>query len=298
MALEDDTGMDMDGSMAGGPSGYYNPAFGLMAIQQPEAFVQHLASKGIPPPEDFPDDFTHQDAHQALGSALKDPSRMSQGEPTSFSDRFNAANGDAQSGLPGNTRAYFDPIQGEVNATDQPVPSKSQMLENSGKPDGPNMPLPKLPTRVQAPLVTTPSPKPLGAALKDANTEPWGGRPHVDPEPLPPGDSPSTAGGSAVPAGGTSEKTGDLNQQEPTPKNQSDKTKKTGKEDSGDAFGKALAGLSAMKPPTPIFPHPGNLPHPSNQISRSTMPTELLKELSHIGSPGNIVRLGALLKGR
>lgn len=363
MALEDG---DYDSAMAGGPTGYYNPAFGLLAIQNPEQFVQHLAARGIQPPADFPDNFNHQDAHKALGSSLKDQSRyenpnsplanfnerfgaafqtqppgdisgQSPGpvplpedapfsgtgavpprvplphtrpagapklappddhfagpEPGSFEDRFAPTHwGRQDQGLPPSVMAYSDPNKVIPDADERPW---------EGKPGSTPPPAPSKPpvTFKSMPLET----KPLGAALKDPgaggdSSAPWGGKPFKDADalpdkPTPTADVPSTAGGSAPPAHGKETLTGGLDTKDPNPT----KKETSKKDDSIDSFGKALAGLSAMKPPTPIFPHPGNIPHPSNQISRSTVPTELLKELSSIGHPGNQIRLGALLKGR
>lgn len=294
MTDDDDSTMDLDSSMAGGPTGYYNPAFGVMAIQNPEMFVQHLASKGIQPPADFDEDFTHQDAHAILasntaspGASLKDQSQL----PTSFSDRFGAAF--PGGGTPDSAMAFAP--QGK----DPAIPEAD--IEPWKAPPPPSAAAPPPPPNPE-PTRDVPAPKarPVGSALKGPeNDEPWGGRPHVDPEPLPPTDAPSTAGGAAVPAGTSQEQPGNLNQKEPSAKNPSvDQTKKSSREGSQDAFGKALAGISAMKAPPVIFPHPGNIPHPSNQISRGTLPTELLKELSNIARPENKIRLGMVLKGR
>jgi hypothetical protein len=120
----------------------------------------------------------------------------------------------------------------------------------------------------------------------------------ADEKPTPAADIPATVSGATVPAGSEAEHPGGFNKEDPNAKTESAKEKKADKGNSWDSFGKALAGISAMKTPVPVFPHPGNIPHPSNQLSRSTVPTELLKEMSAIGHPGQLLRLGAALKGR
>ena len=315
MAISDDD------PMAGGPSGYYNPEFGIMAIQQPEMFVQHLARNGVNPPADFDPDFDHLDAHKALGASLKDQSRVPQSDGQtsglpqqgSFDERFS----DAFRGAPG--MSFEDPYKGSLMAPRPPVKSPNDIppLVTLPKdwgvqpPPPPPAAPPPAPTTADVPL---PRERPrFGKHLTPVDEEraaadsgvPWGGRPHVEPKATAASDAPSTAGGAAVPAGSSQERPGNLNVEDPTAKApaaastaEKKENKKSDKSDSWDSFGKALAGIQAMKPPPPVFPHPGNLPHPSNQISRSQYPTELLKELSQIGKPAQQLRLGALLKGR
>lgn len=313
-----------DDPMAGGPSGYYNPEFGLMAIQQPEMLVQHLARNGVQPPADFPDDWDHKDAHGVLGAALKDQSRVPSGDPQqpvqtlpqqgNFEERFS----DAFRGAPGSAFANKDsPMPIPANPSEE-APGMNQTLSRPSwfpkvgpteqdpasrfgrwlRGDGATSETPNPGT--PAPGTPLPRPRP-----ESASAEPWGGRPHVEPEPTATSDAPSTTGGAPVAAGTSQERPGNLNIEDPSAKAASSTEEKKeakakgDKDESWNSFGKALAGISAMKPPTPVFPHPGNIPHPSNQISRSQYPTELLKELSQIGHPAaGAVRLGALLKGR
>jgi hypothetical protein len=314
--------MALDDDFAGGSTGYYNPQFGLMAIQQPEMFVQHLARNGIKPPEDFPDDFTHEDAHQKLGAALKDQNRApgmgeAPGLPQqgSFDERFS----DALKGAPGTqTRSFLDAETGQNSE----MPSTLQRFPPT---QGLDMP----PKPIEAPKAESPGPKgtydepsrhPIirffrgqgslpGSRAAEEEQRAFGGArrsggtsekplPTVATTPTPAPEAPAAAGGTAEPAGGQEEKPGDLSTPDPSKKTAVASEKKMPREDSIDSFGKALAGLTALKPPTPVFPHPGAIPHPGSQISRSTVPTEILKELSAIGHPGSLVRLGAALKGR
>ena len=312
MALGDDDSGGYD-PMAGGPSGYYNPAFGMMAIQNPEMFVSHLASNGVQPPADFDENFDHIDAHKALGASLKDQDRMPQGLPGmpteqqgSFDERFS----DSFRGAPGSMRSF-------APSGDMPIPaSPSDAAAPPKKSDTPvtdwlgqtSIGRALLgPDKGATPPPPPPAPPKMPPKEEKRNAErgePWGGRPHVEPEPTAVADTPATSGGSTVPAGTAQERPGNLNTEDPAAKAQSSATEKkeakgkSDKDNSWDTFGKALAGLSAIKPPPPVFPHPGNVPHPSNQISRSAYPTELLKEMSQIGRPGTMVHLGALLKGR
>ncbi len=342
--------MALDDDFAGGPS-YYNPQFGLMAIQQPDMFVQHLASKGIAPPPDFEEGFTHMDAHAAMS---KDQSRApslpstAPGQPAlpqqgSFEERFS----DAQQGAPGSARPYTEPMTG-VEIPDLPPRPTPTVDPTTGQP----IPLPRSrpapePRAEERPLPDIPRAGEIGrsllgvgkAALGVEGEEPsrhpvvrffqgkgafpgtqrefqeqraiGGGKtgaaaaetplspdvPTPRPRPTSAADTPPTTG-TGIAAGDTSEPPGGLNKKDPNAKTESEKEKKEDKGDAFDSFGKALAGISSMKTPTPVFPHPGNLPRPSNQISRSTLPTELMKELSQIGHPGQLVRLGAALKGR
>jgi len=329
--------LNFDDPMAGGTSGYYNPEFGLLAIQQPEMFAQHLASRGIQPPSDFPDDFDHRDAHMLLAQNTKDQSRApgmgetNQPDPVTgqqppasalpqqgnFEERFS----DAFMGPPGSLRSYTDtsgrPIMPGAN---MPVPGPSDMAPKPTSPgpkaayDAPegdsrpswfprvgateNDPASRFGRWLRGEGTTDP-----GAPSKATEIPPEKPRREEKRvEPTPSSDSPATAGGSATPAGGTQEQPGDLNKQDPSAKAaaSTEEKKEARKGNSDDAFGKALAGVAAMKPAPPVFPHPATPPHPSNQISRSTLPTELVKELSQIGRPGaaNILRLGAALKGR
>lgn len=358
--------MALDDDIAGGFSNYYNPAFGLMAIQQPEMFVQHLAAKGVPPPADFPEDFSHQDAHMLMArndtaNAWKNmsPSQRREAEavnngtwrprpdmvegqqapqppaaspsapppqgaaPPEGTTRYNfqPLNSEGQSVtlpnrvrpttpglgsqlLPSSLSSYLDPITGqEINAPDAATPEDAARQARppvNAPPTAPEEPPPGRqgispisggppPIKDSTPWSTVPStPLPRPRPLNDGSS------------PLAPGDTASTAGGAPAPEGTTEEQQGGLSQTDPSAKNPSPNSPapKKAKDDSIDSFGKALAGLSAMKTPQAVFPHPGNLPHPSNQISRSTLPTELLKELSSIGHPQQSLRLGQAIRGR
>lgn len=145
-------------------------------------------------------------------------------------------------------------------------------------------PLPSLSTTDMKPVPSTPLPTP---------------RPPNAPEPTPPSDAPNTAGGAPISEGSSPTQPGRLNTEDPNAKAAADAAdrKKAKSGDSQDSFGKALAGLSAMKPPTPVLPHPGPLPHQANQISRSTLPTELLKEVSQMGRHSHNLTLGKALRG-
>lgn len=371
--------MALDDDLAGGFSNYYNPAFGLMAIQQPEMFVQHLASRGVPPPADFPADFSHQDAHMLMASADR-PQGMTRAQgkgwdalnpqqreeldqywrdrgvdPRSFSNRRGPQPLPGQTprqmvpapepaqppaAPSGTTRYNFQPLNQPGQSVtlpnrDQPSPQPSPsgpipfadttsdgsggilsdkwfrnlfptIPKNSGdistdavpNPDAPYAPPVKpQPPPTPIPPGTTPA---LERPTSDMTSVPSTPLPRARPpdEPTPSSDSPSTAGGASVPAGDTSDKPGNLNVEDPNAKAAAtSEDKKKTKGDSQDSFGKALAGLSAMKPPAPVLPHPGPLPHPSNQISRSTLPTELLKEMSQIGHPSRSLTLGRALRG-
>lgn len=48
-----------------------SPELGHVLVNAPHLIAAHLASKGIPPPADVPDDITLQDVHTSLGKALK-----------------------------------------------------------------------------------------------------------------------------------------------------------------------------------------------------------------------------------
>jgi len=303
--------MALDDDFAGGPS-YYNPSFGLMAIQQPEMFVQHLARNNIQPPPDFEEGFTHMDAHAAMGG--KDQSRApgmgeAPGMPQqgSFDERFS----DANRGPPGMPFTAPSPASNASMPIPEPPPAPEakspgpkavydepgrpkfgQFLNPFGIGDKPHQGL--LGETTMRPNVGFPSSIP-GHKSSGAAAEPLK---KPDEKPTPAADIPATVSGATVPAGSTEEHPGGLNKEDPSKKTESAKEKKEDKGDAFDSFGKALAGVSSMKTPVPVFPHPGNLPHPSNQISRSTLPTELMKELSQIGHPGQLVRLGAALKGR
>lgn len=340
--------MALDDDFAGGYSNYYNPSFGLMAIQQPEMFVQHLASKGIQPPADFPSDFTFQDAHTKLagGPAMPeqltspdqkrawrnlspaqqknvadfwnsgDPAALDRAQPQAQAPQPQPPPQNPTPQTPGSTRYNFQPLGGPASSVSFPNRDSGSLGRNlmsylntdaidnptstyfdpitQQEITAPKAATPEDAARQAQPPINAPKPAPEWTTTP---TEPWGGRANVNPTPTPSPDSPSTAGGSSVAAGGTEEKPGTLNTAEPaTPAlgEAADKKKKT---DSQDSFGKALAGLSAIKPTPPVLPHPGPLPHQANQIARSTLPTELLKELSQIGKPGAHLRLGQALKG-
>lgn len=294
--------MALDEDMAGGFSDYYNPSFGLMMAQQHQhpMFAQHMAQQGAPIPPDFPEDFDHKDAHKILSQGAKDQSRApgmgaASGLPQqgSFEERFTDAFNRNPPGLP-----YEDPYKGSLTAPRPPVKSPNDIpslvtppawdsppKSFTGKPMSTNQP-PEPPKPLPPETTEIPS---LGPGLGKFLKKP-------DEKPTPAADIPATTGGSTVPAPDTSEKTGGLNKEEPSAKTEGAKEKK--KDEAWDGFGKALAGISAMKPPAVQFPHPGSIPHPGTQLSRSTGPTELLKELSQMGHPGQLVRLGAALKGR
>lgn len=300
MALGDDT--DLDSTMAGGGTGYYNPSLGLMAIQQPDMFVQHLARNGIGPPADFPDDFDHEDAHRVLAQHIKDQSRApGMGETPqlpasqlpqqgSFDERFNDA-------FPGpgsqNVRSYsaMEHVAPEdVGGPEGPIPTpRPRPAEAPPRPTEPSVmgSIAQVPKLLPGLVAQTAKPKPTSEAL------------HAEPAPTPAPEAASTTGGAAPPAGDTSKPPGGLNEKEPDAKTSSTAEKKTSKPgDTIDSFGKALAGVAAMKPPPVNWPHAGPIPHPGSQIARSTTPTEILKELSAIGHPSGTLRLGAALKGR
>lgn len=337
--------MALDDDFAGGFSNYYNPSFGLMAIQQPDMFVQHLARNGVQPPPDFEEGFTHQDAHSLLRG--KDQSRapgmgespaVAGGRPQqgSFDERFS----DAQGGAPGTALPYTDsglfaprPPQKSPNDIPSITPPSWDTPQTDfagnpvkpppgkGRPSYDDIPMGKVPTpeaRSPGPKAVYDEPGPVSGrpkfgqflnpirpgvgfpssipgASEGAKAEPLK---KPDEKPTPAAAIPATVSGATTPAGDTSEHPGGLDKEDPNAKTTSEKEKKGDKAGAWDGFGKALAGISAMKPPQIQFPHPGNIPHPSNQISRSTLPTELMKELSSIGHPGQLLRLGAALKGR
>ena len=306
MALDDNYDQ-----MAGGPSGMFNPAWAgvLLNPDKHDMFMQHMAANGVQPPADFDPDFDHHDARELLGAKLQGRA-PGMGEASgipqqgSFEERFS----DAMRGPPGSATPYVG-TRTFNSETSMPLPEMPEMPQSPGPEavyDAPGDV--KRPGRFPGWLFTGGKPESTANIDYSPNPpqrqRPFGGR---DPDAdlpktaTPTADSPSTTGGSARPAGTTREEPGDLSTPDPTAKAASsteEKKEAKGKDNSWDTFGKALAGISAIKPPTPVFPHPGYIPHPSNQISRSQYPTELLKELSHIGLPANTVRLGALLKGR
>lgn len=356
--------MALDEDFAGGYSQYYSPETGMMLVDpnQHQMFAQMMAQKGAPVPPDFPDDFTHMDAHGIMQNATKDQSRapgVGTGLPQqgSFDERFSDAyrgppgmpfTAPSRAGgfgqPPGATDTLNPKFPAPQGAGDEPslasrplspgpkavydVPGSMDTLEEararrgpsygsrSANPDEQGPPQhgvippsaserPRFgqfinPARPGAGFPSSvPGPRPIAADTAKAGEAPPLSPDVPSPRPRPTSapESP-TATGATTPEGDTSDKPGGLNKEDPSAKTVSSQEKKGNKENAWDSFGKALAGVSAMKPPTPVFPHPGNIPHPGTQLSRSTVPSELLKELSSIGRPGTLLRLGAALKGR
>jgi hypothetical protein len=178
----------------GTPGNSISPALGMAMIQSPETIAGHLASTGVPPPADQPDDVGPDDARQSLGRALN-PTPSQQG----------ADEGVPLAGLP------------------PPTPS----------PESPNS----------------------GGAVPAPNTSRQGGAGQ--------GQNVGAKTSSAI-----------------------------------DDLGKTLAGLHPMPLPKPPNVSSPGVYHPSNQISRSTLPTALLQQLGGItrGMSGPY-RLGQALAG-
>src|SRR5260370_17357297 len=222
--------MALDDDFAGGPS-YYNPSFGLMAIQQPEMFVQHLARNNIQPPPDFEEGFTHMDAHAAMRG--KDQSRApsllptAPGQPSipqqgSFEERFS----DTQRGAPGTP--YTEPMK------PQPTPEEAPAAKSPGpkavydEPQRPKFgqflyPLGRTPGDKPAPNVGFPSSIPGYKAPAGAAAEPLK---KPDEKPTPAADIPAAVSGATVPAGSTEEHPEGLNKENPSKKTQPTKQNK------------------------------------------------------------------------
>jgi hypothetical protein len=276
---DDDNGVNL----AAGPSGYYNPAMGLMMVQQPEAVAAHLASRGIEPPtEDYPEGFKVNDAHKSLGQHLA-------GEVPS-TDWHEV----------GPARAFGNWLRGGGEAAGGvPMPQPRPL---SAPPD---------PDRIDSAFRVTGYNTKLVPPEEDTDLPPGGIGVDVPMPPSRPSNAPAsvkvsdlpTAGGEAgetLPARG--EVTDGMNGGEvPMPRPRPPEAPQKAKEQKGgglDDFGKALAGLAAMKTPPPQIIHSPAAPHPSTQLTRSNLPQVLLAQMQRSGSPGSILRLGEALRGR
>jgi hypothetical protein len=111
----------------------------------------------------------------------------------------------------------------------------------------------------------------------------------------PPTPAPETANdqGAATPAPNTSAQPGGLGKQA-----EATTTQKPGVINPIDDLSKTLAGIKPIPPPAPPVVHTPEAYHPSNQISRSTLPSVLLQQLGNItkGTTGPY-RLGQALQG-
>jgi hypothetical protein len=308
------------------PSASYNPEYGLMAVQNPRAFVQQLAKLGHEPPGDFPEDFKLEDAHKTLGTHLAmnmTPQEMSDSD---FSGRF--------SGLPFAATPEQGPDAPREPLRPTPAPSwdtapRPMTLPNVTPPPItlPNVTMPPMAVpRVTLPLPSGGDPDIPGAAPEE--TDPYGGvtkrkvgqgalktdvggfeaqkglrvaaprAPAVEDTP-PPATPTSISTSESVPD--TSKKPGGLNVLDPTPMSptpQKLETKKAEASDVPDNFGKALAGLTAIKPAPVQLVHGTPIPHAPNQIARSNLPQALLQQLVQASHPAQKHTFGELLRGR
>jgi len=270
MALSQDD--DDDGvNLAAGPSGYFNPALGLMMVQRPEAVAAHFASRGVEPPsEDFPEGFKLHDAHKSLGQQL-------------------AANEGA--GTEGGS-FFGNLLRGGGNAP--PAPTDPDRIDSVFRATGYNASL------VPPEEVTDLPPGGIGVDVPTPQA-----RPSNAPASLKVSDLPSGGDtGEVLPAKG--EVTDGMNggsdnppMPKPRPPEAPPRPKEEKSKDGGlDNFGKALAGLAMMKTPPPQTIHSPPPPHPSTQLTRSNLPQVLLAQLQRSGAPGAVLRLGEALRGR
>lgn len=270
--------LNPDDPLAGGPSGYYQPEFGMLAIQQPDAFAAHMARMGAPPPTDFPEGFKLEDAHNSLGKSLN-PTQMADASSNPFAsmspnsrvnDTFHGALGygeefGGRSGLPG------DELPGGIG------PSVGQRLRDAAAAREGRPPVPAAPASAAEPPFVPQGPMPPPPATPPVVAQPAPPS-RSEEEPEPPDTSPlkDTAKGEVKPGG---KARGSSN-------------------DPGDSLGKALAGLAAMKPPPPPMIHSPAAPHATNQLSRSNVPQLLMQEIAAAGNPQARLRLGQALLGR
>lgn len=254
---------DINAVLNGGPS-YYDPAMGMMLVQNPEAAAALLASRGAPVPPDAKPGITYQDAHQGLGAALSGQVR----NPTTMGEGWERMKG-----------MIASPFQKYYGAMEQSLGPQAQK--------GDRLPGPMSPSQEPSPMVRIAS----GS----------GGAGILTPEPSAPTPSPeSVNSGGAVPGPATAEKPGDFSRPDPTPAGMQmtqgpdtpvhpDKTV--------DGLSKALAGLHAMKPDVlrPSTPAPYRA---TNPIARSNLPQALMAEILGAAKPTSQFRLGEALKGR